>query len=55
MREGGDAIEDDQLVVETCASCGRPIGWNDQPASADGGVLICGECDAARNFDVLTF
>jgi len=48
-------LADPEPTVEVCVSCGRPIGWDGQPASVEGGALICGECDAARNFDVLTF
>lgn len=36
-----------------CASCGRDLWWCDLPPDRDGDAWICGECDAARNFDSL--
>ncbi len=36
-----------------CAVCGRDLWWTGQPPDIDGDVWICGECDAARNFDSL--
>ena len=36
-----------------CASCGRDLWWCGLPPDLDGNVWICGECDAARNFDSL--
>ncbi len=36
-----------------CAVCGRDLWWCGLPPDIDGDVWICGECDAARNFDSL--
>ena len=45
------ATEPDMRVA--CASCGRALWWDGQPPSRDGDRWICGDCDAARNFDAL--
>ena len=44
---------DPEEAADVCATCGREL-WIDglQPAR-DGNVWICGDCDQARNFDVL--
>ena len=40
-------------LVETCAMCGREL-WSDGLTPArDGNATICGDCDAARNFEAL--
>ena len=40
-------------LIETCAICGREL-WSDGLAPArDGNAWICGDCDAARNFQAL--
>ncbi len=47
----GSGILDDELE---CATCGRVLGQDpeDEP-DGDAGEPICGECNRARNFDVL--
>ncbi len=40
-------------LAESCAMCGRPLGWDGQPPARDGDAWICGDCDAARNFEAL--
>ena len=56
-----DALPDNSLQVTPryesepygpCSGCGRDLWWAGQP-SMDGNAWICGECDAARNFDAL--
>jgi hypothetical protein len=44
--------EPPQLLL--CATCGRLLGDDpeDEP-DGDAGLPICGECDRARDFDVL--
>jgi len=39
--------------MTACAVCGRDLWWCGLPPALDGDVWICGECDAARNFDSL--
>jgi hypothetical protein len=39
--------------AETCAICGRELWWDGQPPALDGSAWICGDCDAARNFETL--
>jgi hypothetical protein len=43
----------DDPQTEVCAICGRDLWWTGQPPSRDGDAWICGECDAARNFEAL--
>lgn len=38
---------------ETCAICGRALWSDGLPPALDGDAWICGDCDAARNFDAL--
>jgi hypothetical protein len=39
-----------------CATCGTPLGDDpeDEP-DGDAGLPICGECNRARNFDLIRF
>jgi hypothetical protein len=37
---------------DICAACGRDLWAFGQPAR-DGDAWICGDCDAARNLDVM--
>jgi len=39
--------------VETCAICGRELWSDGLPPALDGQQWICGDCDAARNFQAL--
>ena len=55
--ELADALAVDVLMGwdgPVCATCGTPLG-NDPEDEVDGdaGLPICGECNRARNFDVL--
>jgi hypothetical protein len=46
-----DSLAD--AAAQTCPICGREL-WSDGLAPAlDGDAWICGDCDAARNFDAL--
>jgi hypothetical protein len=36
-----------------CASCGKDLWWRSLPPAMEGNVWVCGECDAAINFDSL--
>lgn len=36
-----------------CAMCGQPLWTDPRPPDRDGDRWICGECDAARNFEAL--
>ena len=48
------AVDEDENPSLACASCGRPLGDDpeDDP-EGDAGLPICGECDRARNFDLI--
>jgi len=57
----GHELEDALLVDAlmgwdgvTCATCGAPLGTDaEDELDGDAGLPICGECNRARNFDVL--
>ncbi len=36
-----------------CAICGRELWSDGLPPARDGNAWICGDCDAARNFEAL--
>ena len=36
-----------------CDSCGRELWTDGLPPARDGDAWICGDCDAARNLDVV--
>jgi hypothetical protein len=44
-------LEVDAPVALACATCGRPLGQDqeDEP-EGDAGLPICGECNRERNF-----
>jgi len=48
-----DRTSEGEGDVTACAVCGRDLWWCGLPPALDGDVWICGECDAARNFDSL--
>lgn len=46
-------VDDQPDPDDACPICGRNL-WSDGLAPArDGNAWICGDCDAARNFDTL--
>lgn len=46
-----DAIAND--APDRCAICGRDLWSVALPPARDGDAWICGDCDAARNFEAL--
>ena len=46
-----DTDRDDD--IERCAICGRELWSDGLPPARDGNAWICGDCDAARNFEAL--
>jgi D-arabinose 1-dehydrogenase-like Zn-dependent alcohol dehydrogenase len=52
MTDPNDDV-DVEVEVDVCAICGRDLWWTGLPPARDGDAWICGDCDAARNFEAL--
>ena len=44
---------DEPDLLNPCSMCGHPLWEAGTPPDRDGDAWICGECDAARNFEAL--